>query len=410
VRSEESTGERPLQGVRIVELAGIGPAQLGTMMLADLGAEVVRIDRAGDAPPEAPSGPSLEAMGRGRRSVALDLKQPEAVAWARQLVDAADICIDPYRPGVAARLGLDPEECLQRNPRLIYVQMTGWGQTGALAMTAAHDINYIGIAGVLHPMGSPAEPPPVPLNLTADFGGGAMYMVAVTMAAMVERERTGRGRILDVAMLDGVATMLTSILQFRAQGMWSDKRGSNFLDGAAPFYRAYRTADDRFVTVGAIEDQFYAELLRRLGLDLAEWPQWEHARWPALSERLEALFAAEPLSHWIDLLEGSDACFAPALTFDELPDHPHLRDRGTYVQNNGFLQPAPAPAFGEDVEIGSSPWPGEQSAEILAELGVGEEQIEAAIAAGTASVPGRSPGSGPRNLSPPAPGAKPVSG
>lgn len=392
--------EPPLSGLRVIELAGIGPGQFGAMVLADHGAEVVRIDRAGDAPPQDPGRPLPDPLGRGRRSIALDLKQPDGVAIARELVDAADVLIDPFRPGVVGRLGLDPDACLQRNPGLVIAHVTGWGQTGPLAAAAGHDLNYTALAGALHPMGERDGVPPVPLNLLADFGGGGMYLAAAVVMALWQRERTGRGQRLDVAMMDGVATLMTSIFGARAQGMWTDERQANFLDGAAHFYRAYRTSDNRFVSIGAIEPQFYAELLQRLELDPGEWPQWDRDQWPGLTERLAAIIALHDLTHWVSVMEGTDVCFAPALRFDELTAHPHHAARDTFIDLHGTLQPAPALAFAADTAHGlhPPPWPGEQTAELLRELG---RDPEALLAAGVAAEPGRSPGSGPRNLAPP---------
>jgi alpha-methylacyl-CoA racemase len=391
---------RPLEGLRVIELAGIGPAQLGAMVFADLGAEVIRVDRVQDAPPAYPDSSSSELMGRGRLSIALDLKHSQGVAWARELVDGADILIDPYRPGVASRLGLDPEECLERNPRLIVAQMTGWGQDGPLAAAAGHDLNYSALAGAIHPMGDPTDPPPVPLNLIADFGGGGMYLAAMVLAALARRERDGAGGILDVAMVDGVATLMTGILQLRAEGLWVDRRGENVLDGGSPFYRSYRTADDRYLTVGAIEPQFYRVLLDLLDLEQEDWPQWDRERWPALTAELESLFAKRSLAEWRGLLEATDACFAPALTFAELEEHPHLVARSTFVQHAGNLQPSPARAFGAGAKVADPAWPGEHTVQVLEQLGISEPEIEAAFAAGFVSEPGRSPGPGPRNLFP----------
>jgi alpha-methylacyl-CoA racemase len=366
----DRTSSGPLDGVRVVELAGIGPAQLGALVLADLGAEVVRVDRATDVPDPMPDQPSPELLNRGRRSIALDLRQADdrEVAWA--LIERADVLVDPYRPGVMERLGLGPEPALERNPRLVFARMTGWGQTGPLAGAAGHDINYIALAGALGQIGPADGPPVVPVNLVGDFGGGAMLLVAGVLAALLERAGSGRGQVLDAAMVDGTALLMTSIFQGRAMNVWEAGRGRNWLQGAAPWYRPYRTADDRYLTVGPMEPKFYALLLERLALDPADWPQHDKARWPALAERMAATFASRTLAQWRTELEGSDVCFAPVLGLDELADDPQLSARGTYVEYEGILQPAPAPRFSRTPAAIPRPpaWPGQHSDEIIAEL------------------------------------------
>ena len=356
----------PLAGVRVVELAGIGPAQLGAMLLADLGADVVRIDRPGEGERDA----SGELLSRGRRSVALDLKDPGDVERALALADGADVFVDPFRPGVAERIGVGPEVVCERNPRIVYARMTGWGQDGPLARAAGHDINYIALAGALEAIGAPGEVPPVPLNVIGDFGGGGMLMAFGVTAALFERERSGRGQVLDVAMVDGVAALLQGVLQIQAIGQWEPGRGRNWLQGAAPWYRAYRTADDGFVTVGPLEGKFYALLLDRLGLDPDDWPQWDTGRWPELSIRLEEAFAARTLDEWVTELEGTDACFAPAVELQRADEHPHNAARGTYVRRDGHLQAAPVPRFSRTPGAPgrTPPWPGQHTREILAEL------------------------------------------
>ena len=371
----------PLTGIEIVELAGIGPAQLGGMLLADLGAQVIRIDRVADVPTEPPEQPSREILSRGRRSIALDLKQTEGQAILRRLVDRADVLLDPYRPGVVHRLGLAPEAALVRNPRLVFAQVTGWGQTGPLAQAAGHDLNYIALAGALEPMGDPGAPPQVPLNLVADFGGGGMLLAVGVLAALFERERSGRGQVIDVAMVDGVATLLASVLQLDAMGQWVSGRGSNWVAGAAPWYRPYRTSDDRYVTVASLEDKFYALLLGTLGLDAAEWPQWNRERWEELSALLAQIISTKTMDEWCEALEGTDVCFSPVLSFAEAAVHPHLAARGTYVEQDGVLQPAAAPRF--DRTPGSiaapPPWPGEHTASVLAELGITRDESAALL-------------------------------
>jgi alpha-methylacyl-CoA racemase len=360
----------PLAGVRIIELGGLGPGPHGTMLLADLGADVIRIDRPGEGVLH--GDPRADVLARGKRSVALDLKDQADRKVAQRLVDGADVLVDPYRPGVAERLGIGPDSCLERNPRLVYARMTGWGQDGPLAGASGHDLNYIALAGALHPMGSPDAPPSPPLNLIGDFGGGGMLLAFGVAAALFERERSGRGQVVDVAMLDGVASLLAGICQLDAQGLWSRERGENWLDGAAPWYRAYRTSDGRFVTVAALEPRFYALLLDKLGLEAAEWPQWDRERWPRQCTQLAEVFAQRTPEEWCELLEGTDVCFAPALRADEAASHAHVVARGTYVEHDGVLQPAPSPRFNRTPGRiqGPPPLPGEHTDEILRALGV----------------------------------------
>ena len=365
----------PLAGVRVVELAGIGPGPFGGMVLADFGADVIRIDRPADVPAELPAEASRELLARGKRSIALDLKEPADLEVALRLSDLSDVLIDPFRPGVIERLGIVPA-CLERNPRLVLARMTGWGQDGPLAGAAGHDINYIALAGALHPMGAPDGLPQVPLNLVGDFGGGGMLLVLGVVTALLERERSGRGQVVDVAMIDGVATLMTSLYQLAAMGQWTNERGGNWLDGSAPWYGVYRTADDRFLTVGALEEKFYAELLERLSLDGAAWPQWDVARWPALRAELESIFVHKTLAEWQELLEGTDVCFAPVLRPDEAAGHPQLAARRTYVEPAGVQQPAPAPRFSRTPAETRRPppWPGQHSEEIRAELAAAAAQ------------------------------------
>lgn len=362
-----STAGGPLAGVRVVEFAGQGPGPFGGMMLADFGADVVRIDRPAD-------GHVRErdvVLGRGKRSISLDLKMDADLDVARRLVDRADVLIDPFRPGVAERLGLGPEACLASNPRLVYARMTGWGQEGPLASSAGHDISYIGLAGALHPIGPADRPPTVPLNLIGDYGGGALFLVVGVTCALLERERSGHGQVVDVAMVDGVATLLALTCQLAAAGQWSHERGRNWLDGSAPWYASYATADGQFLSVGALEPQFYAELLSRLGLDAAEWPQWDQSRWKELREQLGTLFRTAPLARWRALLEGTDACFAPVLTLEGAFADEHLAARGTFVVHDGAVQPAPAPRFGRTPGAiqGLAPMVGQHDAEIRADVG-----------------------------------------
>jgi alpha-methylacyl-CoA racemase len=373
----------PLDGIRVVELAGIGPAPFATMLLADLGADVVRVDRPGGRATPVDAGHRI--LGRGRRSVAVDLKHPDGVAVVLRLAGTADALVEGYRPGVAERLGIGPEPCLAANPRLVYGRMTGWGQDGPLAQRAGHDIDYIALAGALSMVGRRGEAPTVPLNLIGDFGGGGMLMAVGVLAALVGARISGRGQVVDAAMVDGTATLLSMLLGLRAAGMWGE-RGGNLLDGGAPFYDAYRCADGGYVAVGALEDPFYAELLAGLGLagDETLPPREDPARWPELRSRLAAVFATRTRDDWAARFAGTDACVAPVLDPDEAAEHPHLAARGTYRRDGGLLQPAPAPRFSAtppDVPV-PAPEVGAHTAEILAELGYDRDARAALVASG----------------------------
>jgi alpha-methylacyl-CoA racemase len=336
----------PLDGLRLVELAGLGPAPHACMMLADLGADVIRVERR-----DAPGGlTSIErdATLRNRRILEADLKDPGDFAAVAELVDAADVLVEGFRPGTAERLGFGPDVCLERNPRLVYARMTGWGQTGPLAGAAGHDINYISLTGVLDNMGRAGQRPVPPLNLVGDGGGGAMFLITGVLAALLERERSGRGQVVDAAMCDGTSVLAQLMWSLRGIGRWSSGRGRNLLDGSAPFYDTYECADGRHVAVGALEPQFYAQLLKVLDLDLdpAELPdQLDTSRWSELRETLRAAFAARTRDEWAELFADEDACVTPVLTYDEALEHPHLRARGTYIELDGVPQPAPAPRF-----------------------------------------------------------------
>lgn len=331
----------PLAGVRILELAGIGPAPFAGMLLADMGADVVQVDR----PAHASGDPSLQAdvLARGRRSVVLDLKDPAGRERLLELAAVADVLIDPYRPGVLERLGLGPDVLAERNELLIIARMTGWGQAGPYASMAGHDINYVGLAGALYPVGFADRPPPPPLALVGDFGGGGMFLAFGILCALFERTRSGRGQVVDAAMVDGAAALTTAFHGMMAAGAWSTERESNLLDGGMPFYRCYRTADDRFVAVGALEPQFYRELLARLGLDPDDWPQHDRSRHPKLHRRLEEIFASATRDEWERRFQGSDACVTPVLRPDEVAEHPHVSARDGFITVGDVRQPAPAP-------------------------------------------------------------------
>jgi len=332
----------PLQGVRVLELAGLGPAPFCAMLLSDLGADVVRIDRPQVRPP------AFDLLARGRTLLSLDLKRPEDVEAALALAEQADVLIEGFRPGVMERLGLGPEVVLARQPRLVYARMTGWGQAGPLAQAAGHDLNYLALSGALHAMGRPDSPPPPPLNLAADFGGGALYLAMGICAALVERTRSGRGQVIDAAMTDGAASLATLFYGLRHAGIWQDARGANLLDGGAPFYDCYECGCGGFVAVGALEPQFYALLLSKLGLEdspVFAGAQMDRSAWPARKALLAETFKARPRAEWCALLEGSDACFAPVLDWAEAPEHPHNQARGTFARVDGITQPGPAPRF-----------------------------------------------------------------
>ncbi|MDT7571830.1 MAG: alpha-methylacyl-CoA racemase [Actinomycetota bacterium] len=331
----------PLAGVRVVELAGIGPGPHACMLLADLGAEVVRVDRPG-GPVVRLGGPDV--LARGRRSVVVDLKKPGAADVVLRLVDRADVLVEGNRPGVAERLGVGPDDCLERNPRLVYARMTGWGQTGPWASYVGHDINYAGLVGALAAVGEPGRKPVPPLNLVADFGGGSLYCVLGILAALVERSVSGRGQVVDAAMVDGVSSLLAMFYAVKAGGGWSEQRGTNLLDGGAPFYDTYECADGEYVAVGALEPQFFAELVDVLKLDNAPG-QTDIARWPELRDRLRATFLTRTRDEWAVQFEGRPACVTPVLHLGEAASHPHLAARGTVLEVDGVPQPAPAPRF-----------------------------------------------------------------
>ncbi|MES1199243.1 MAG: CaiB/BaiF CoA-transferase family protein [Pseudomonadota bacterium] len=335
-------GAGPLQGVKILEFAGLGPAPFCGMLLADLGADVVRIDRKG-----AGASPPQDVLGRGRNVLGLDLKDAGDRAVALELVAHADVLIEGFRPGVMERLGLGPDVAMKLNPRLIYGRMTGWGQTGPLAATAGHDINYISLTGALHAMGRKDTPPAPPLNLVGDFGGGALYLAMGVCAALVEASRSGRGQVIDCAMTDGAASLMAMAYGFRAASWWRDERDANLLDGGAHFYDVYECADGKFLSVGAIEPQFYALLLQKTGLgqDPAFAAQMDRTQWPVLSDKLAAVISTKSRDEWVAIFDGTDGCVAPVLSMTEAPDHPHNAARGTFIEQGGVVQPAPAPRF-----------------------------------------------------------------
>ena len=363
----------------MLELAAIGPAPYACMLLADLGADVLRLDRA-DAGGLRVGGPDV--LARGRRSVALDLKAPGAAELVLQLVEQADVLVEGYRPGVAERLGVGPEACLARNPRLVYGRMTGWGQDGPWASYVGHDINYAGLTGALAAVGEAGRKPVPPLNLFADFGGGSMFLLTGVLAALVERATSGRGQVVDAAMVDGVTSMLAMFYGLRAAGMWRDERGSNLLDGGAPFYDTYACADGEHVAVGALEPQFFAALRDTLALDLPE--QWDVPAWPRMREQLTAAFATRTRDEWAAVFEGVPACVTPVLRLGEAAEHPQLAERAVTVEVDGVRQPAPAPRFSRTpADVPTAPRPaGADTRAALADWGLEESAVEELLAGG----------------------------
>lgn len=340
----------PLAGVKIVELAGIGPGPMCAMLLADLGATVLRVERKVDSGLGIARPLKYNLLLRGRKQIAVDLKSKAGVDFVLSLVEEADGLIEGFRPGVTERLGLGPDACLARNPRLVYGRMTGWGQTGPLAQAAAHDLNYIAITGALAAIGRKDQPPSPPLNLVGDLGGGALYLAFGMLAAMIEARSSGKGQVVDASISDGTAHLMTNFHGMRAAGLMSLDRGTNFSDSGAPFYDVYECADGRYISVAPIEAKFFELLVEKIGLSLADLPpQNDRSQWPALKERFAARFKEKTAAEWTVLLEGTDACFAPVLTVDEAPEHPHMKARGVYVEIDGVVQPAPAPRFSRSV-------------------------------------------------------------
>ena len=368
----------PLAGTRIVEIAGIGPGPFCAMMLADLGAEVLRVDRAERARLPRADGPNLDLLNRGRRSVAVDLKSPAGVEVVLRLVEKADALIEGFRPGVMERLGLGPDVCLARNPGLVFGRMTGWGQEGPLAKAAGHDLNYIALTGALHAIGRADSPPPPPLNLVGDFGGGGLMLAYGILAALLERARSGKGQVVDAAMVDGAAALMAIIFGAHASGWWRDERASNMLDGGAHFYDCYETKDGKYVSIGSIEPQFYAQLLELTGLQGEALPhQMDRSGWPKLKERMTAIFKTKTRDAWCELMEGTDVCFAPVLSLAEAPEHAHLKARGTFVEVEGVRQPGPAPRFSRTPGVIERPpaHAGEHTDEALADWGFASGEI-----------------------------------
>lgn len=372
----------PLAGVRVVELAGLGPAPFATMLMAELGADVIRIDRPGG------SGvlngfEAVDFLNRGKRSVLLDLKKPGALDAALAIIDTADVLVEGYRPGVAEKLGLGPAACMSRNKKLVYGRMTGWGQEGPLSHTAGHDIDYIAITGVLHAIGT-ADDPSIPLNLVGDFGGGATYLIIGILAALRESDHSGQGQVVDAAIVDGAAHLMTAIHTLMASNSWHNERQSNMLDGGAPYYSIYRTLDGRHMAVGAIEPKFYAELVKRLGLDIPLAQQEQRDTWDDTRASFEAVFLTKTQDEWSALFEGTDACVAPVLDTHDAVRHPHIVSRQTLVEREGYVQAAPAPRFSRTPASLPSPppLPGAHTVDVLGE--VSPEILDSLIGSGGA--------------------------
>lgn len=378
----EGVAAGPLVGLRVVELAGIGPGPYAAMLLADLGAEVIRVERPGPQPTTLP--PDKDVTRRNRRSVVLDLRQPEGVRAVLQLVARADVLIEGFRPGVTERLGLGPEDCWAVNPRLVYGRMTGWGQSGPLAASAGHDIGYIAITGALHAIGRRDAAPVPPLNLVGDFGGGSLFLVLGILAASWEAARSGRGQVVDAAIVDGTSSLTALLHGMKASGVWRDERQSNMLDGGVPWYDTYATADGRHMAVGALEPQFYAEFARLLGIDPDEAARRDPSRWEDLRTQISVAFKARTQAEWAEVFEGTDACVAPVLSLGEAAGHPHLAERGTFVEVDGIVQPAPAPRFSRSIPaLPTAPREtGADTRRVLEEWGV--DDVDGLIEAGIA--------------------------
>jgi alpha-methylacyl-CoA racemase len=376
VSSAAGSSPAALTGVRIVYLSALGPVPFAAMLLADLGADVIRIDRVTGSTEVSGLDLASDPRTRGQRAIGLDLKCDEGVALARRIAEQADVFVEGMRPGVSERMGLGPEPLRAANPRLIYARMTGWGQSGPLANTVGHDINYLAVAGGLHAIGPSDRPPVVPLNLVADFGGGGAYLTTGILAALLQRVTSGRGQLIDCAMVDGVASLTTMFHAMLAGGTWTDAREANLLDGAAPYYRTYATADDRYVAVGALEAKFYAELMDGLGLDAVQWPQDDRSLWPRQREVMADRFRSGTRDHWESVFAGREACVTPVHTFAEAAGSAHLRARSTFVEWDGLVQPAPAPRLSDSPPTvrPRSGW-SSHTDEILRELGTDADTI-----------------------------------
>lgn len=367
----------PLEGVKIIEVGGIGPGPFCAMMLSDMGAQVIRIERKGHV---ALTEPKFDVMMRNRRSVSINLRKPEGVSAVLKMVEQVDALQEGFRPGVIEKLGLGPNACLERNPRLVYGRMTGWGQEGPLARVAGHDINYISLSGALHTFGRKGEKPVAPLNMVGDFGGGGMLLAFGMVCALFETQKSGQGQVIDAAMIDGSTALMAMIYGLRALGFWKDERGVNLLDSGAHFYDAYETADGKYISVGSIEPQFYALLLQHAGIDDPDFKnQLDLKKWPEFKEKITEIFKTKTRDQWCEIMEGTDVCFAPVLSLNEAPEHPQNKLRNTFIEVEGVRQPAPAPRFSRTIsEIKNPPpKPGENTEEVLLDFGFSQKEIGA---------------------------------
>lgn len=376
----------PLAGLKVIELAGIGPAPMCGMMLSDMGAEVVRVDRLADAGLGIAMPKKYNLLGRGRRSIALDLKNPDGIETLLKLIDKADVVLEGFRPGVMERLGLGPDICLERNPRLVFARVTGWGQEGPLSKSAGHDLNYIALSGALHAIGrSNDEPPTPPLNLVGDFGGGTMFVLTGILAALFEVNKSGQGQVVDAGMVDGALSLMTSIYGMFASGVQTDQRASNILDSGSHFYNTYETKDGLYVSIGSIETKFYAELLEKMQIDPDSMaPQMERESWPAMTEKLKELFLTKTRDEWCAIMENTDICFAPVLSLEEAPEYPHNKERNAFVEVEGVMHPAPAPRFSATPSSikGPTPKTGEHTEEVMLDWGISSDEVNALRAGG----------------------------
>jgi len=384
INQAEVSAVGPLSGIKIIELAGIGPGPFCGMMLADMGAEVIRVDRAGKGGRH-----GVDVLTRGRKSIAVDLKSAEGKEVILKLCESADGLFEGFRPGVTERLGLGPAECMARNPKLVYGRMTGWGQDGPMAHAAGHDINYIALSGALHSIGAKDGKPVPPLNLVGDFGGGGMFLAFGMVCALLEAQKSGMGQVVDTSMVEGASVLMSMFFTMRAAGVWKEERASNMLDGGAHFYDTYETKDGRYISLGSIEPQFYALLLEKAGLKVEDFtPQMDQSRWPEYKARLIDAFKQKTRDQWTEIMQGTDVCFAPVLALSEVADHPHNKARQSFVEVDGVIQPAPAPRFSRTAPelTVSSRRAGEDSRQVLAEAGYSQADIDSLVSVGAVNL------------------------